>query len=345
MAPERRDADSSRFAPRAQRQMAEMFDDVSGRYDLLNRLMSLGRDGAWREAMWRGVPEPAGVVLDLCTGSGVSLAGLRRPGRLVVGADVSLQMLELAATRHTGSGWAPRLVCADAFALPFGDASLDAITVAFGVRNLRPRAEGLAELARVLKTDGVLSVLEAVAPAGGPLAPLHRFYLTRLVPAAGHLSDDPSAYRYLGQSILEFGSGPEFEADLERTGFRIEARRSFALGAARLWVARRRRRGGQIASDPPAPLQIASPGRAHTHPGSVLDSEWRIWTAFQALVSGALTVALLYAAAVLGNLGGDLPLRAWERRLGWILIIGGVLGFGWRTIVLAARWRGGRPRS
>ena len=70
-----------------------MFDDVSGRYDLLNRIMSLGQDRAWREAMWRGVPEDAHAVLDLCTGSGVSLPGLRRPGRRVLAIDVSLRML------------------------------------------------------------------------------------------------------------------------------------------------------------------------------------------------------------------------------------------------------------
>src|SRR5512144_2452950 len=84
-------------APHAGREMAEMCDDVSGRYDFLNRVMSLGRDQAWREAMARAIPEEARSVMDLCAGSGVSLEGLRRPGRLVIGADVSLEMLRLAA--------------------------------------------------------------------------------------------------------------------------------------------------------------------------------------------------------------------------------------------------------
>src|SRR5262245_12971141 len=182
MPPEGPEVEAGRFAPRAAREMAEMFDQVSGRYDLLNRLMSLGQDTAWRRAMWRAVPARARVVLDLCTGSGVSLDGLRKPGRLVIGADVSLQMLERAADRQRPSGWAPRLVCADAFALPLRDGALDAITIAFGIRNLRPRSEALAELTRVLKPGGVLSVLEAAAPQRGPFSLFHFFYLRRVVP-------------------------------------------------------------------------------------------------------------------------------------------------------------------
>src|SRR5438093_2376955 len=104
-----------RFKPHATREMAEMFDDVSARYDCLNRLMTLGRDAAWREAMWREVPDRARVVLDLCTGSGASLGGLRQPGRLVIGADVSLGMLRVAREQAGWPGWAPRLVAADGF--------------------------------------------------------------------------------------------------------------------------------------------------------------------------------------------------------------------------------------
>src|SRR4029450_34102 len=139
MSPEPREADDPRFAPRAARPMAEMFDDVSGRYDLLNRVMSLGLDTSWRQAMWAAVPGGAAVVLDLCTGSGVSLRGLRRPGRLVIGADVSLRMLEVASERERRTGGGARLVCADAFRLPLADRSVDAVTIAFGIRNLRPR--------------------------------------------------------------------------------------------------------------------------------------------------------------------------------------------------------------
>src|SRR5258705_13787548 len=130
-------SDAARLQPRAARELGGMFDDVSGRYDLLNQIMSLGQDRVWRAAMWRAVPESARAVLDLCTGSGASLPGLRRAGRLVLGADVSLGMIERAADLERPAGWAPRLLCADAFQLPLPNASLDAVTIAFGIRNLR----------------------------------------------------------------------------------------------------------------------------------------------------------------------------------------------------------------
>src|SRR5206468_10859271 len=113
-----------RFAPHASREMASMFDIVSPRYDVLNRLMTLGRDGAWRAGLAREVPDEAHVVLDLCTGSGTSLAGLRRPGRLVIGLDVSLAMLKLARESQGWLGWAPRLVAAGAFRLPLRGATV-----------------------------------------------------------------------------------------------------------------------------------------------------------------------------------------------------------------------------
>src|SRR5262249_25860369 len=183
--------------------MASMFDDVSGRYDFLNRVMTLGQDSAWREAMARRVPESAHRVLDLCTGSGTSLAGLHRAGRTVIGLDVSLAMLRVAADATRGR-WPPALVCADGFRLPLAAAGVEAVRVAFGIRTLRPREQALAEIARVLAPGGRLVVLEAAAPARGPLAPFARFWIRRAIPFAGRFSPDPSAYRYLSQSIFEF---------------------------------------------------------------------------------------------------------------------------------------------
>src|SRR5207249_2140215 len=108
---------------------------------------------------------------------GASLTGLQRPGRVVLGMDVSLGMLQRAAAALPEAGWTPRLVCADAFRLPLGDASLDAVTIAFGVRNLRPRAEALAEIRRVLRPAGTLAVLEATAPRPGRGLGLHAFHV------------------------------------------------------------------------------------------------------------------------------------------------------------------------
>jgi demethylmenaquinone methyltransferase/2-methoxy-6-polyprenyl-1,4-benzoquinol methylase len=329
-----------------------MFDQVSSRYDLLNRIMTLGRDRAWREAMWDEVPESARAVLDLCTGSGTSLSGLRRPGRLVLGMDVSLGMLEIAASSQDRAGWAPRLVCADAFRLPLRDGSLDCVTIAFGVRNLRPRVEALAEIARALTPAGTLVVLEAAAARPGPLAWLHSFYLERMIPLAGRLSPEPSAYRYLSRSIVEFGSGTEFEADLARAGFVLTGRRSFLLGAARLWTARRP--GVPTRSLGPAreaPAEGVHPARLGELPRGVMpnrnprhDPEWCWWTGAQLVLSAVLLASLGYALWVFSKSGASLPLEGWQRPGLRILLAAGVVGFFLRTVVLWFRFRGSPRR-
>jgi len=334
------DEGPARFEPHAARAMADMFDDVSGRYDLLNRLMSLGLDGAWRAALRAAVPDDAAVVVDLCTGSSVSLRGLRRPGRLLVGIDVSLRMLEAAARRQRHGGWSPRLVCADGFRLPLPDASVDAVTIAFGVRNLRPRSGALAEIARVLRPGGVLAVLEAAAPAPSAFAPLHRFYLARIVPLLGRLSPEPSAYRYLAESILEFGSGPEFEGALGETGYTIERRHAFLFGATRLWVTRRGP-SGPVAGNPPASSQNAAAGADRA---VAREREWRVWTGVRLALSAALAAALAQGFWIVLKSGRALPLTGWQRDLALWLLGGGAVVFGARTLWWIARWSVPAPR-
>ena len=332
---------SERFQPHAASAMASMFDDVSGRYDLLNRVMTLGQDGAWREAMWRTVPAEARVVLDLCTGSGVSLPGLRRTGRVVLGVDVSFAMLEAARDAHGGPGWAPRVACADAFQLPLREGSVDAVTVAFGVRNLRPREAGLAEIARVLAPGGTLSVLEASAPAPGPLHGPHAFWVRHVIPLFGRLSPDPTAYRYLSESIFEFGAGPEFERDLAASGLEVVARKSFLLGATRLWVARRRPAVGQNPSAAPAIVRNARPetvaaGALAPSPGVPAD-EAGAWRVVQAVLSGALAVTLAWALRMWLNVNAALPLTPVQRVMGWVLLVAGLAVFATRCAWLALR--------
>lgn len=335
--PERPD----RFAPRAGGAMASMFDGVTTRYDLLNRLMTLGRDRAWRRAMARAVPARARVVLDLCTGNGVSLEGLRQPGRLVIGADISLGMLADADVSLGAQGWAPRLVCADAFRLPLPDASVDAVTIAFGVRNLRPRADALAEIRRVLRPDGALVVLEATGPSPGPLAPFHRAHLRFVVPALGRLSPDPSAYRYLAESVLEFGDGRTFEEDAEAAGFIVSARRRFLAGATRLWRLEAAGARGEKPAEAVPFVQRAwsaagDPGKPAHEPDPVAD-EVRLWTLVQAIVSAALTAALVWVLISYAKMNTALPLNEWQRQAGWVLLAGGTAFAALRTLALLAR--------
>lgn len=330
-----------------------MFDDVSGRYDLLNRVMTLGQDSAWREAMWLRVPERAVRVLDLCTGSGVSLAGLVRPGRTVLGIDVSLAMLRVAAAEASPSGWAPRLACADGFRLPLRAGALDAVTVAFGIRNLRPRRAALAEIARVLAPGGRLVVLEAAAPAPGPLAPFARGWIRHAIPFAGRLSPDPTAYRYLSASIFAFGSGPEFEADLDAEGFtRIEAR-SFLFGAARLWVAESASVVGQNPTAGRSLMQDATraPGEIPQRASGAgrAQREASAWRLAQAAMSVALTAAFAWALSVWLKVRDHLPLTPPQRSGAWVLIVGGLVVFAGRSVVQLLRWSatrgGGDPRT
>lgn len=330
-----------RFDPNATEAMARMFDDVSPRYQLLNQLMSLGQDGAWRRAMWAAVPSHARVVLDLCTGDGSSLGGLRRPGRLVIGLDTSFGMLEHAASQQHRRGWAPRLVCADAFRIPLRDHSVDAVTIAFGVRNLRPQREALGELARVMRPGATLVVLEATAPRTGWFAPFHRFYLRHIVPLLGRLSPDPSAYEYLGASVLEFGPGELFTQAAGHHGFTWRGTRAFLLGATRLWVARSRVELGEKPADPDstmrdARLGVSTRGEMPTARGSQAGGQ-RIWDAVQFALSGAIALALVQALLVMLNPSIDIPLGRPQRSVLFLLVVGGSVVFATRAVVFLLR--------
>lgn len=229
-----------RFKPNASREMASMFDDVSGRYDFLNAVMTLGQDGAWREAMWRRVPAGAHRVLDLCTGSGVSLTGLRRVGRTVLGVDVSLGMLHAAANALAQGGWSPRLACADAFALPLRSHSLDAITIAFGIRNVEQVPSACAEMRRVLKPGGRLAILEFAMPTTPGMGALYRWYVRTVLPRIGRaVSRHTAAYDYLPASIDAFAAPEQFVKLLRQAGFADVQAAPMTLGSVILYTARR----------------------------------------------------------------------------------------------------------
>jgi ubiquinone/menaquinone biosynthesis methyltransferase len=196
-----------------------MFDRIAPRYDLLNRLMTLQVDQAWRRRLLRDLaPRDGERLLDLCAGT-MDVAGLAKrgaPGLRVVGADFSLQMLRLGVQK-TGLPASQ----ADAMALPFGGTRFDLATVTFGMRNLERYEVGLGELARVLKPGGRLGVLEFFRPETAGPRLVHGLYNRLALPVLGRaLSPDPEAYRYLVASMERFASRPEFEAAARRSGFR-----------------------------------------------------------------------------------------------------------------------------
>jgi demethylmenaquinone methyltransferase/2-methoxy-6-polyprenyl-1,4-benzoquinol methylase len=260
--------------------------------------------------------------------------------------DVSLAMLHVAAREIEASAWAPRLACADGFRLPLRAGALDAVTVAFGMRNLRPRREALAEIARVLAPGGTLCVLEATVPARGPLAPFARAWIRHAIPLAGRLSPDPSAYRYLRDSIFEFGSGPEFEADLAASGFALVGSRGFLFGGTRLWVAERGPVLGQKTTERPEAVQRATraPGETAHRPRPLErePAERATWQLLQAITGTALTATLVWAFQVWLKVGARLPLTPVQRFGGGVLLVGGLLVFGVRSVVQWLRWSASR---
>jgi demethylmenaquinone methyltransferase/2-methoxy-6-polyprenyl-1,4-benzoquinol methylase len=214
-----------------------MFGRIAGRYDLLNRLLSLGRDVAWRRAVARRVAalRPA-VVLDICTGTGDLALALGRP---TVGADFCLPMLALARRKAEHRGRALPLCAADALRLPFADTAVDAVTVAFGVRNFEALDAGLRELVRVLRPGGALLVLEFARPRG-PLAPALGWWARTVPPRLGRLlSGDREAYSYLPASVSTFPDGTALCRSLEAAGLVEVTARPLTGGVAALYEGRR----------------------------------------------------------------------------------------------------------
>lgn len=221
-----------------------MFSRIAPRYDLLNRLLSGGTDVAWRrEAARLLAPAPGERVLDLCSGTGdLALAVDRRSGggARVVAADFTFEMLVLGQAKLRRRGARIPEAAADGLRLPFPDATFDGATAAFGIRNFEDLDRGLAELCRVLRPGGRLVVLEFTPEPTGPLAPLVKLHVRRLVPLLGRLvSRDASAYRYLPDSVGRWPAPEELAARMRAAGFASVGVRRLAFGIAAAHVARK----------------------------------------------------------------------------------------------------------
>jgi demethylmenaquinone methyltransferase/2-methoxy-6-polyprenyl-1,4-benzoquinol methylase len=190
-----------------------MFDRIAGIYDRMNRTMTAGLDRGWRERAADRAEVGAGAsALDACCGTGdlaLELARRVGPEGRIVGCDFSAPMLELARRKAAEEGleWV-RFESADALDLPYEDASFDAVTVGFGVRNFADLERGLGELARVLRPGGRLVILEITQPRRPPLRWFFSLWFDRAVPALGALAGDRDAYAYLPESVRRF-PGPE----------------------------------------------------------------------------------------------------------------------------------------
>ncbi|CAA9590221.1 MAG: hypothetical protein AVDCRST_MAG88-4757, partial [uncultured Thermomicrobiales bacterium] len=200
-------------AIQSSREVRRMFDRIVPRYDLMNRVMTGGRDSVWRTMVAKRAAEglPAAAVLDVATGTGDLAFAIRRAGAgTVVGVDFSSEMI--AAAHHkagAGDGTTSFLV-GDALRLPFPDKTFDACTVSFGLRNMADYDAALAEMTRILRPGGRFFCLEMTPFRRPILGPIFRVYFDRLVPLVGGLlSGDLAAYRYLPRSVEAFPAAHE----------------------------------------------------------------------------------------------------------------------------------------
>lgn len=205
------------------RPVRDMFDAIAPRYDLLNAVLSLGVDRGWRRAAVRAAlaKHPA-RVLDVATGTADLALALKaaRPEAEVTGADFAEGMLAIGREKATRRGLAVDLACADGTALPYPDASFDAVTIAYGLRNFADVGAGIREFRRVLRPGGRLVVLEFPPPPKGPLGRAFRLYFTRVLPWIGaRVSGHAGAYRYLPASVLAFPAPEDLARSILAAGF------------------------------------------------------------------------------------------------------------------------------
>ncbi len=214
-----------------------MFEAVARRYDLMNDLMSLGVHRLWKRKLARmAAPGPGQVIVDLAGGTGDVAALVAAPDRLVVVCDPSLGMMNVGRARgHRHLQW----LAGTGEALPFGDASVDTITIAFGIRNVTRVELALAEARRVLMPGGRFLCLEFSTPAT-PIRPFYNLFSFTVIPRLGAMvARAPEAYAYLVESIRRFPDQETFKALIERAGFENVHFRKLSLGIACIHVGRR----------------------------------------------------------------------------------------------------------
>ena len=232
-----KDKDNSR-----KEQVTEMFDNISGNYDFMNRIMTFGIDVKWRKKVVKMVKEnQPDDILDIATGTGdfaIMLAGIR-PKR-IVGLDISQGMLDVGIkkVKEKNLDNLIEMVLGDSENLPFADNSFDAVTVGFGVRNFENLDKGLSEINRVLRPGGIFVVLETSQPEKFPFKQVYKFHSKYIIPLLGSLfSKDKKAYDYLPESAQAFPYGEAFNNILKKNEFISVEDFPLMFGAASIYRA------------------------------------------------------------------------------------------------------------
>jgi demethylmenaquinone methyltransferase/2-methoxy-6-polyprenyl-1,4-benzoquinol methylase len=222
------------------REVAAMFDSIAGRYDLLNDVLSLGQDRYWRRVVAAAVAAvPGEVVLDLAAGTGTSSLRYTAAGARCVACDFSLGMLR-AGSRRQAERAAVSFVAGDGLRLPFRDASFDAVTISFGLRNMADPDAGLAEMLRVTRPGGRLVICEFSHLRPPALDTLYSRYLTAALPlVARRVAGDGSAYSYLAESIADWPAQAGLARRIAAAGWQAVRWRDLTLGVVAVHWARR----------------------------------------------------------------------------------------------------------
>ena len=221
-----------------------MFDAIAPRYDLLNRVLSAGIDQRWRRRAIASLQLTGReVLLDVCTGTAdVALQGRASGAARVVGVDFAGAMLAIGQRKVLAAGEAGHiaLVRGDAARMPVRDATVDAATVAFGIRNVERPEQGCREIARALRPGGRLAILEFGVPRIPGISRLYLWYFKYLLPLIGRaVSGHTGAYSYLPESVGTFPPPAEFMTILRHAGFVDVQAVPLTLGIVYLYVARR----------------------------------------------------------------------------------------------------------
>ena len=225
------------------KQVAEMFDSISQRYDFLNRFLSLGIDINWRRRTVNFLKKTdATSILDVATGTADLAISINKgiPNSQVTGIDISSGMIKVGKQKipRRKLNSSVKLIIGDGENLPFEDDSFDAVTVAFGVRNFEDLEKGLSEMNRVTKPGGCIAILEFSKPEKAPFKQIYFFYFKYILPTLGRwLSKDASAYSYLPASVDAFPYGEKFMSKLSEFNFKNIQSQPLTFGIATLYVA------------------------------------------------------------------------------------------------------------
>lgn len=224
------------------KQVEQMFDTISGNYDTMNRMITLGTDQGWRRKVLKIVSDTQPEsILDIATGTGdLAILLSQTKASKIVGLDLSAGMLEVGRLKVKELNLDSRIdmVQGDSENLPFEDNSFDAITVGFGIRNFENLEKGLTEILRVLKPNGIFVILETSVPTKFPLKQGYNFYTKMVVPMMGKLfSKDQKAYAYLSESAKNFPFGKDLNNILTKVGFTSVKHEPQTMGIATIYSA------------------------------------------------------------------------------------------------------------